>query len=287
VQTGSECGGETADLLIALHARRSAPAVRAFRNRFADRPIVVALTGTDLYRDLPKSRTAMRSVEEADRLIVLQPEALRRLTASARRKTHVIHQSVRLPKSAGQASSDLRRRTFDVCVIGHLRPVKDPFRAAMAARRLPAESKIRILHLGGALDPDASRRAELEERRNPRYHWLGALTPSACRRRLERSHVMVLSSRMEGGANVIGEAAVAGVPILASRIEGSIGLLGPRHPGFFDVGDTQGLRDLMLRSESERGFYRELKRASREAAALFRPERERRAWRALISELQV
>jgi glycosyltransferase involved in cell wall biosynthesis len=98
---------------------------------------------------------------------------------------------------------------------------------------------------------------------------------------------MVLSSRMEGGANVIGEAAVAGVPILASRIEGSIGLLGARHPGFFDVGDTHALRDLMLRSESERGFYRELKRASREAAGLFRPERERRAWRALISELQL
>jgi glycosyltransferase involved in cell wall biosynthesis len=96
---------------------------------------------------------------------------------------------------------------------------------------------------------------------------------------------MVLASRNEGGANVIGEAAVHGVPILASRIEGNVGLLGARHPGLFDVGDTRGLRDLLLRAEREPAFLERLRRASKEIAPLFAPARERAAWRALLREL--
>src|SRR6185369_5110669 len=65
--------GERADALIALHARRSAESIAAFRDRSAN-GVAVVLTGTDLYRDLAGSREAQRSLDLADRLVVLQDD---------------------------------------------------------------------------------------------------------------------------------------------------------------------------------------------------------------------
>jgi putative glycosyltransferase (TIGR04348 family) len=243
--------------------------------------VVVALTGTDLYSDLGRSKAAHRSLELAQRLVLLQPAGIQRLPKVQRSKARLIYQSVAAPRRMAPQS----RRYFDVCVLAHLRAVKDPFRAAMATRKLADHSRIRILQLGAALTESYAERARAEQEHNPRYLWLGDLPRHVARARLAHSHLMVLSSKMEGGANVIGEAAVAGVPILASRIEGSVGLLGPAHPGFFEVGDTEALRSLLLRSETEPDYYRELKRASRAIAPLFRPEREKRAWRELIREI--
>jgi glycosyltransferase involved in cell wall biosynthesis len=95
----------------------------------------------------------------------------------------------------------------------------------------------------------------------------------------------VLSSRLEGGANALGEAAALGVPILASRVPGNVGLLGARHPGLFAFGDARALRRLLLRAESDPIFYARLARASRRLAPRFRPAREAAAWRALLREL--
>jgi putative glycosyltransferase (TIGR04348 family) len=275
--------GRPVDLLVALHARRSARAVREFRRRHPGRPLVVALTGTDLYRDLPRSPAARRSLALADRLVVLQPAALARLGAAERRKARVIHQSVSLPRRLPRP----RAGSFEVCVLAHLRPVKDPLRAAQAARGLPAASRLSVVHLGRVLDPRLAARARAEERRNPRYRWLGERPRAEALRRLARSRCLVLSSRLEGGANAVGEAARLGVPILASRIEGTLGLLGPRHPGLFPVGDSAALRRLLERVESDAGFRERLARASRRAAPRFEPARERAAWRALLRELDV
>jgi putative glycosyltransferase (TIGR04348 family) len=274
--------GEDVELLVALHARRSAASVRAFRARHPGRPVAVALTGTDLYRDLTRSRAARRSLELADRLILLQAAGLRALPAATRRKARVIHQSVAVPRAAGVRP----RRSFDVCVLAHLRAVKDPLRAAIAVRDLPARSRIRVVHLGGALEPRLAERARAEGRGNPRYRWLGERSRSAALRRLARSHGLVLSSRLEGGANAIGEAAALGVPILASRVDGNVGLLGARHPGLFRPGDARALRRLLLRAEDDPEFYGRLAGASRRIAPLFRPARELAAWRSLLGELR-
>jgi hypothetical protein len=127
--------GEPCDLLVALHARRSHAAVVAYRRRHPHGPLVVVLTGTDLYGDLPDDPAARESLALADRLVVLQDEALRALPAEARAKARVIVQACdprrRLPP---------RRRSFDVAVVGHLRPVKEPFLPAAAARLLPEAS---------------------------------------------------------------------------------------------------------------------------------------------------
>lgn len=273
--------GEPCDLLIALHARKSHDAVADFRQRHPDRPIVVVLTGTDVNHDLEPQGAPMPAMTWADRLVVLHSRALDQLDAASRAKARVIEQSA----VATRATVAKTRRWFDVCVVGHLRPVKDPFRTAAASRLLPAASRIRVVHAGAALDDGMARHARREMAENPRYAWLGMRAPWQVRRLLARSHVMVLSSLSEGGANVVSEAVVTGLPVLASRIPGSVGLLGDDHPGYFDVGDTARLAKLMVRCETEPVFLARLARRSRGLAPRFRPERERAAWKAMLSEI--
>ncbi len=274
--------GERSDLLIALHARRSADSVLGFRKQHPDKPIVVALTGTDIYRDVPRSRAAQRAMELADRLVALQPRALRRIPHQLRRKGRVIYQS------AKETGGHIRRTReyFDVAVVGHLRKVKDPFRAALASRWLPPASRVRVLHVGTALEPGMAEQARAEEQRNPRYRWLGELSPGSARRRLARSRLLVLSSLMEGGANVISEAVVDGVPVFASHIPGNVGLLGTGYPGYFSVRDTHGLAHLLRRAETDWRFYARLRDHGARLAPRFHPARERAAWKKLLGGLR-
>ena len=271
---------EPCDLLIALHARRSYPSMARFRRLHPDTPLILALTGTDLYGDLRVGTRARRAVQWASRLIVLHPLAVEALPRGTQEKAQLIYQSVERPR--GKPIRALR--SFDVCVLGHLRAVKDPFRAALAVRNLPAASRIRIVHIGHALDARMAERARREHDHNPRYRWLGGQTRATALRRLAGCRLMVLSSRSEGGANAIGEAATLGLPIIASRIDGNVGLLGRDHPGLYPVGDTHALRRLLLQAESDATFYRDLLKASRRIAPLFTPARETRAWRNLLAE---
>jgi putative glycosyltransferase (TIGR04348 family) len=285
VQTTQAYEGEPYDLLIALHARRSYPSVRRFHRVYPERPLIVALTGTDLYRDLARSRRARRSLELATLLVALQRKASEQLEPRLRNKVRVIHQSVSLPPKPARRKSSGSRRSFDVCVIGHLRPVKDPFRAALAARRLPSSSRVRILHAGAAMDEKMANRARSEMKANRQYRWLGEQPRWRVRRILEGSALCVLSSKLEGGANIVSEAIVAGTPLVASRIAGSVGLLGEHYPAYFEVGDTEGLAQLLDRAENDRAFLSRLCSQCRKLVPLFDPRRERSAWSQLLAEL--
>ncbi len=275
--------GEPYDLMLALHARRSHAAIRSFHRKYPDRPLIVALTGTDLYRDLPKSRRAQRSLEMAARIIALQPKALEELRPDLREKTRVIYQSV------AKARKALRQHrtsagVFQVCVIGHLRAVKDPFRLALAARALPQSSRIRVAQAGGAMNAAMAARARAEMKINPRYRWLNEISRPGVRRLLAQSRICVLSSKLEGGANILSEAIVAGVPVLASRVPGNTGLLGQTYPGYFQAGDTRGLTRLLIRAETDGPFLSRLRTHCRKRAPVFQPAREKAAWRAVLRE---
>jgi len=285
------------ELLIALHARRSHSSIKRFHDHHPTAPIIVALTGTDLYRDFRNNHLAQKSLASATRIVVLQPKALEKLPPELRDKTQVIYQSVEnLPKSSGsggtkkharqQKSSDSPLNNFDVSIIGHLRPVKDPFRAAFAARLLGSSSRIRILQIGGAMTTAMFDRAKAEARGNPRYHWLGQQSKARTFWILSQSQLCVIPSRIEGGANSLSEAIVASVPVLASRIDGNVGILGRDYPGLFKAGDTRQLSRLMTRAETDSKFLTELREHIKKLAPLFAPAREERAWARLIRGLR-
>ena len=281
VQIGQQFEGQPCDILVALHARKSAAAVERFARQHPKKPIILALTGTDLYHDIHDSKMARYALDRATRLVLLQPHGQCELPRRFHGKVRVIFQSAEAPaKRACQL-----KRAFEVCVSGHLRPVKDPFRAAMAARLLPAHSQIVITHLGAAFSGSLEYRACTEMARNPRYRWLGEVPRWRARQLLSRSRLVVLSSKLEGGANVVSEALAAGVPILSTRISGSLGLLGKDYRGYFRVGDTKELAQLMYRCETDAKFYRGLRSDCRKPLRQVNPNRERVAWRNLLKEL--
>ncbi len=282
VVVAPDYAGEAADAMVAIHAWRSAAAIARFKARYPDRPLILQLSGTDIYQYITEDpQPTLRSMALADRLIALNSLAWRKVPKALRHKLQVMFQSV--PASALKHRP--ARDHVEISVIGHLRDVKDPLRAAEAARLLPAGSRVRIVQIGRAYTPDWQARAEAEMAANPRYVWRGDVGRGAVQRLLLRSHAMVLSSHSEGGANVISEAVVAGVPVLASRMDGNVGLLGADYPGYFPVGDTAALARLLRRVEADPKFTARLRRFIARRAPLFRPKREIAAWRTLLREL--
>jgi putative glycosyltransferase (TIGR04348 family) len=268
------------DLLIALHARRSATAVRRARRSDPQLPIVVALTGTDLYHDLPDSMEAAGSLDIADRLVGFNALAARRLLPRWRRKLRIIYQSVEL---APQPFRRPRQR-FVIAVVGHLRPVKDPFRTVIALRRLQDHRSLLVFHAGKALTETMAQRARRWMQREPRYRWLGELTQARAQGLLAAADLAVLSSKSEGGAHLVGEAAIAGTPLLVSAIDGSLGVVGQHYPGQFPVGDSKQLAALIERALDQPSFLRRLRRVIERVAPQFDPDRERRSLARLLAD---
>jgi putative glycosyltransferase (TIGR04348 family) len=280
VAVGQHYRDEAADLMIALHAYRSAASIQRFRELNPGLPLIVALTGTDIYHFIHTEPTTLRSMELADRLVGLHEAVLDAIPERLHAKLRVIFQSARPLRR-----SQLSVRHFDACVIGHLREEKDPLRAALAARLLPAKSRVRVTHLGRALDSGWEQAAREEMAANPRYRWLGELPHWRVRQCLGSSRLMVLTSKMEGGANVVSEAVAAGTPVISSLIPGSIGLLGKDYPGYFPAGDAEALARLLFQAEQEPAFYALLQMHCDARRFLFSPEREAASWQDLLREL--
>ena len=274
--------GEPVDVLVALHARRSAAAVREFRSAHPGRPVVLALTGTDLYADLARSSEAQDSVQTADALVVLQDRAYDVLEPALHPRVHVIHQSVVPPARSAPPGPHL-----EVLLLAHLRGVKDPFLVVDALRRLPPTSRVRVTHLGAPLDAGTAERARAAAAADPRYRWLGDVPREAALQRLADSDLLVLTSTLEGGANAVSEAVAAGVPVMSTRIDGSLGLLGEDYGGYVEVGDAAGLARALERVATDEVFRAALTRQVQARQDLFTPERERQAWADLLAWLGV
>jgi putative glycosyltransferase (TIGR04348 family) len=272
--------GKPADAMIALHARKSHTAITAYAARYPGQPLVVVLTGTDLYRDIDFDPSAQESLRLATRLVTLHPLVDGRLR-KYRVKQRVVVQSARTAPRVKPLTS-----CFEVLVSGHLREEKDPFRAAAAAALLPPESRIQVTHLGRALDAAMAATAEEWMTRTPRYRWRGERPHAEAMRLMRRARLMVISSRMEGGANVVSEALASGTPIIASRIPGNVGLLGANYAGYYPVGDERALAKLLARAEQDEAFYARLARECAARAPLVSPASESAALERLLDELQ-
>ncbi len=263
-------GAESDAVLIALHARRSYPSIAAWFAARGSNGLVVVLTGTDLYRDIKQDAQAQQSLQWAARLVVLQATGLAELAAPLHKKTTVLLQSttprVTLLKAIGRVRA---------VMVGHLRPEKAPQTLFEAAALLATHPDIHFKHIGGEHDLQLAQRARQTAAHYPQYQFIGALSHAATRREIQRAHVLVHTSIMEGGAHVLMEAICSGVPVIASRIAGNIGMLGDDYAGLFEVGDAQGLATLLLKFKNEPSFASQLQKQCALRAPLFEPAHER------------
>jgi len=273
-------------VMIALHARRSADAIAAWSAAHPGRGLAVVLTGTDLYRDIETDAAAQCSLALGQVLVVLQADAPRSLPPRMRAKCRVIYQSATTRKPLQKSAKTLR-----AVMVGHLREEKSPQTLFAAARLLAPRRDIHLDHIGEALDPALGEAARLTMRAAPNYRWLGGLPHEAVRRRIQRAHLLIHASRIEGGAHVIMEAVASGTPVLASRVEGNVGMLGADYAGYFPWDDAPALAALILRChESLRGrpgedLLRTLATQCAGRAVLFDPAAERAALRRLVADL--
>lgn len=277
--TESWSGGD-AGLLIALHAYRSHQSIVAFKKQYPSRPIVLILTGTDIYRDIANHSEVIESMEMADRLIVLQSSAIHSVPAHLQHKVQVIYQSVEI-----DVKDSVTKEGFLVSVIGHLRDEKDPFCVVRSLPLLPADSKITVKHLGQAMNLQMIDQATNFNATIDRYEWLGEVSHADALKVLSNSCLMVISSRMEGGAHVVSEAIALGIPVIASDIPGNRGLLGEDYPGYYPVGNEGELATLLYRAEMVPTFYASLQKHIDLRRELITPAREKQSINELVSAL--
>ena len=257
--------------MIALHARRSHAAIASWRASMPGRPHAVVLTGTDLYRDRPDGDPdTLDSIAHADQLIVLQDDARMQLSLAQRRRTRVVFQSARTLRPWPHKPQD----RLHCVLVAHLREEKDPGTAFAAWRMLPPDLPATLTVIGAALDPALGRAARDLAAADPRVQWLGPRMHPWTRQAIKRAHLLVVPSRMEGGANVVVEAVTAGTGVLGSRISGNVGMLGTDYEGYFAVGDAAGLAALVTRCSAERALLRQLEHQCGARSPLFTPRAE-------------
>jgi len=216
---------------------------------------------------------------------VLQECAPLALPDAVRAKARVIFQSTTARKALVKSSHHLR-----AVMVGHLREEKSPQTLFAAARRLAGRRDLFIDHIGDALDPALGEAARATMAAAPNYRWLGGLPHEAVRRHIQRAHLLIHASRMEGGAHVVMEAVASGTPVLASRIDGNVGMLGADYAGYFPWGDAEALAALLLRCRESvagegGGLMAQLAVQCHQRAPLFAPERERSALHRLVGDL--
>lgn len=285
VTMDKEYKGEPVDVMIALHALRSFNSIERFHELYPTHPIVVMLTGTDLYQHIKFSEEACKSLQWATHLVVLQEQGLQELSSDLRTKTRVIYQSVAHNFNFPDKLEIFPKDSFNVLVIANLRPEKDPLRTALASKMLPNESRIQVFHIGIPLNPEYIERIKLAEEENPRYHYLGGFSYEQTQQAIASANLVCITSRLEGGSNVLCEALAAQTPVITTNIPSLVATLGKNYPGYFSVADTERLKNLLLRTETDTDFYQELKNSCAKAIHLIDPAKEQKCWYDLLKEL--
>ncbi len=274
--------GEPADALLALHARRSAESIDAWHRARPGSPLVLAMTGTDLYRDLPAGDAqTIRSLAQAHRILVLNERAAAALPPPAAARAVTCLQSVTARAPVAKPKRHLR-----VLVVGHLRLEKGPDWVFETVRQLASRPDIRVDHIGAALDPElGAQAAALAAEQPATYRWLGERSHAEVRRRIQHAHLLLHPSRMEGGAHVVIEAIRSGTPVVGTGIDGNLGLLGADYPALVEPGHVAALAAWVLRCRDEPGTLQRLTDLCNARSLRFTPERERAVLRAVFDGL--
>jgi putative glycosyltransferase (TIGR04348 family) len=277
-------GADGDEIMLALHARRSAESIANWAREHPGRGLVVVLTGTDLYQDIRDDPAAQRSLALAQRLVVLQELGVQALPPEYRAKARVVFQSASSRPALAKPAGGLR-----AVMVGHLRAVKAPQTLFEAARLLRDRNDILIEHIGEATEPALGEEARATAAACPNYRWLGAVPHEPTLQRIAQAHLLVHTSAMEGGAHVIIEAVLGGTPVLASRVEGNVGMLGADYQGYFPAGDAAALAALLRTARDEQaspdGLIARLGKQCAARGSLFDPAAERTALLRLVAEV--
>jgi len=284
---------------LVLHARRSHAAATALQR--AQKPYGVVLTGTDLYADLaglttpPFFQQAIETIRQARVVVGLQGDACSRLQSIAQREQLLDIPSCRvlLQSAMGDASQLQRRpradrsRDLRVLMVGHVRKEKDPLTGFQAFLSLPAGATLR--HLGGSLDDALMQTLQALAAQHPqRFALLGHCDADTVRAEMAKADLLVHPSLMEGGALVIAEAFGQGLPVLASRIAGHLGILGDDYPAYFSQGDTLDLsRQLLAFAVDDKVAASWHDALAQRAPQLCNPEREAQDLAGIVHEILV
>ncbi|MDA7526020.1 glycosyltransferase [Verrucomicrobiales bacterium] len=283
-RTSSEGSG---DLLIALHARKSATAIESFHAKHPQRPVIILLTGSDLYADLegpPENRaTVKQTLALATRLVVAQGASIADIPETFRDKARVVPKSLltKVPTRMKNRSPGL----LNVVLSSHLRPAKAPLLVLESLALLPKSIAVQVDHYGHAEDPDLGRYA-LNASKIPRskYSWHGNKPHKEMLATFAQADLLLNTSQVEGGANTLCEAIQMGLPCLATSIPANAGMLGEDYPGLFPMDDAQALAMLIERSTSDADFHDQLTLKVEMRAPFFTRQAEVEAWQKVIEE---
>ena len=134
---------------------------------------------------------------------------------------------------------------------------------------------------GGDYEDELEKTAE----QCPHFYFHGVQDHSELLEKMQSAHVLLNTSTEEGGANAICEAVVIGLPVIASHIDGNIGMLGADYEGFFPSNDAAGLVGILTRAAGDTDFYQSLKMQITARASLFSYQHEADRWISLVRSL--
>ncbi len=279
-----------------LHAEKGSHVIKELAAKNV--PVVLVLTGTDLYRDIistknSKKERCFRSIQLASAIVVLHENAvsdLLKVVSFPRERIFVVLQSV----------VDFKKRTFlfkkknhyKILLLSNIRKEKGIIVAISGflefQKNIDARTKFTLDHIGGVLDQGYFKKITNLLEGVKSVSFLGSIEKDKLQTMLASYDLLLHSSFIEGGSLVIQEAQNAGLPIIASDISCHAALLGSAYVGLHSVGSAKDVSEKL-----KTFFFDELCRKQMETQLSSCPAagstlgKEQKALRRVLTYIQV
>ena len=256
---------------IVLNAFRCAQQVQEFVK--AKIPVLLVMTGTDLYGALSPKKKNGHAYQQAEQAMLnatlimtlqsqAQQEIAQRWPQLAKRLHCVVQTSpVRKPFAPPLTS---RSKTVRFLIAGHIREEKDPRTAFLAFHKAFPEgwaqqadgrrTPVRLIQVGGEQEKSLATEMKKLASRFPGIRMEGTLSHAQTMRQMTQVHALLQPSVSEGGALVVAEAVACRLPIIASNIAAHLGQLGATYPGLFPVGDVDALAQTLVKFIADEAY---------------------------------